>query len=262
MKKEIFIPYLIFTFTAIGCFYVMSKNDLGFEIVSLGLLLFSIFYAYEMVKSLIDGKPSLRSIELLALSGILVLLLCKTYLFLFLGIHKFYLFFGFLILGSAIIRVYRIFEANRKSGSSIEYIQLNLYGLLILSLLSDIYSKITFNQPAVLNIAIVIGMVTSFFFVIYRMITERITSKVNKDYLGLQTNKSFWLLFGYFFIISNTLMTGYGYADEVYFRRKPKDYVELFYQAESGKENPINGKYRFQLYEEGRNNFIKRYWSK
>ena len=38
----------------------------------------------------------------------------------------------------------------------------------------------------------------------------------------------------------------------------PQKYVELFYQAEYGKEEPIDGKYQFQLFKVEYNTFINK----
>lgn len=266
MNREIFIPYLIFLTTVVGSFYVLAKNEAGFYLVSLGFLAFSVFFLVGIISLILKKGQQRNAIlcitELFGLAGISLLNFCKIYLVLFLGIHKLYLFFCLLIVASTIIRVFDTLRAMKDGSTTSAYVKLNLYGLLTLCLLSDMYSKIANAQLTYLNLAILIAMTASLFFVATLVVRERVATKSNKDYLSLDINKSFWLLFGYFFIIGNSLMITFGYADKVDFKRRPKDYVELFYQAESGAETPVNGKYRFQLYEDGRKQFIKRYWRK
>jgi hypothetical protein len=43
---------------------------------------------------------------------------------------------------------------------------------------------------------------------------------------------------------------------------KPKTYIELINQAETGKEKPVNGKYNHEIYKEAMDKFLARHEDK
>jgi hypothetical protein len=69
----------------------------------------------------------------------------------------------------------------------------------------------------------------------------------------------------FIFFISSAVYTGLsqlGFIPEIENSERPKAYIELINDAESGKEKAIDGKYHHEKYKEAMDKFLERHSSK
>jgi len=263
MRKSTFIFFLIFSLATFGCFASIAKRDFGFLILSLGCLFFALAFLVEVVRSRhISESKALKivtAVELACLTGLSLLFFCKVFLFLFLGIDTIYLGVVIVLVAVLSLRIWSEVNPSDSTGASKNFIRILAYTALVVLLVSDGYSKIRYTYLTWLILAGLLLAVASLLFAAWHRIQSWIAKKEAVDYLNIRTNKSFWLLFGYLLFFSYSLMVKFNLTDEVYFKRLPRDYVNLFYKAESGMEEPVDGRYQFQIYSEGRDKFIDGY---
>ena len=199
------------------------------------------------------------SLECLALAIVAFLLFCKAFIVLFLGIDKIYL-AAILILG--VIYAFRIYQlrANFPDRNPKSTISRGLFYLALLAFIfADGYQKLSYSFSSSLAVAGLACCVILFLFIGYQRLIASLEKVKAETYLPIESNKSYWLLLGYMLLFSYSVMVHFGFTDEVYFKRLPRDYVKLFYDAESGREKSVNGKYTFETIKEGQRRFLDNY---
>ena len=118
--------------------------------------------------------------------------------------------------------------------------------LLVFNLGSYVY-------PAI--IALALSAIT-FSSIIYTQTKHFFENKKLGNVIGIDGFKSYWLLLAFTLLFSYRISVNYDLTDEVTFHRLPTEYVELFYRAENGDEEPVDGKYEYQVFLENYDEFM------
>ena len=250
MRQSTFIFFLVFSFSVFGAFAALAKHDYGFVILSIGCLLFSIAFLIEIFRTWRSpATPLHRAVlvaELLSLAFISLLFFSKIFLFLFIGINTLYFVVVSILIITTLLRITigaKFSDPDKESNIT----RISIFSSLLLFLVADGYSKLFYHEALWLLLA---GLLVAF---------VSLSLAVLRKQINIRENRPIWLLFGYMLFACYTLMVEYRQTDEVSFRRLPSQYVKLFYDAESGREQPVNGKYQYQIYLEGRDKFIGKY---
>ena len=109
-------------------------------------------------------------------------------------------------------------------------------------------------------LALLIATVT-FLSIIYIQTRHFFENQKLGNVIEIESFKSYWLLLAFLLFFSYRIGVNYKLTDEVTFYRLPTEYAELFYRAENGDEEPVNGKYEYQIfleeYEEFMDDFVR-----
>jgi len=244
---------------AIGAFVTLAKIDAGFHIVTWACIFFTVVFLYRAVAEYREGEGTerfLTLVENLVLAALSVLYVCKAYLLLFHGLDTVYL---LAVAGLAVLYVYRAFRLVReRENGTVRMVRLVFFVAVLLLLLTDIWLKVFYTLPAPLIVAGAALALAVLAYVGYQHAVHIGKKTTAPDFLDIARHRVYWFVLGLLLLFPYKLAVNYQFTDEVWFMRLPRDYVDLFYQAESGEDQPNeDGKYMYEVYKEGYDKFVE-----
>ncbi len=266
MKLSKILQSVLFALLIIGVFAAMAKNSYGFTFMSTACFGLAILYIGQLVWKLVDDYASLGKDDVF---GLMEPFLLAVVLVLF-GLRALYIYLAtgellFILVCALLFMVYlsigtRIFINTKKDNFGLAWNMAFFYSSLLIFLLALASRNIHLQLSSALG---VLAMLLALPF-LYSVIGQKKYATTGKPVtliqsIGASKNKA-GLLFVFF--ISSALYTGLTYLSlipEIENADRPKDYIEQVSNAESGKEEPINGRYQHQKYKEAMDKFLKRH---
>lgn len=262
------IQSLLVVLAVVGIFAAMARNAYGFDFIGVACLGLAGLLMIQLAWRLMSEYGSITHGDIPELVELFLLSLL-TLLF---GLRAFYIyvdyseiiFNGVCALQMAVYAFigYKVFAGTRSSNKALAANLGFFYFSILLFLLS-----IAFRSKATWSLGLgVLALITAlpFFISVLRQKKYEIDSKSISllHFIVVSKNKA-GLLF--LFFISSALFTGLSYFSiipSIENVERPKDYIELINQAETGKEKPVDGKYQHEKYKETMDVFLKRHGKK
>jgi hypothetical protein len=249
MKGYNTLYYLLFVLIVMGAFASMAQNDYGTAILGLASASFSVVFLIQLV-SLLFFKSHPGKFSVLELIGLFVLSAI-------LAMRVFYIHFQFVefVFGTAgillvlvyIMRMIQLPSTLKLADQKFIWLIRIFYGSVVLYLISMITVPFLAAVSEPTGIA---GFVLLILFGIVSLISKTILSNGEKisgfQFVAQAKDRSgvlaiLFLLFTVYMGFSKIGMIPPLYSDEF-----PQSYYKLVNQAETGKEKPVNGRYRHE----------------
>jgi len=234
----------------------MAQNDYGLTVISWSCYLFALSIIIEMIQHIKD-KIWYKKVELLSLSVLLILF----------GLRAAYIHFDYietllLIICTLLIIVYAIHAKNKAIHAENKRLK-NLVLLYYFSLITYTSSMlITILLPSLTEIigGLATALLGLFILGVFISGEQLINGEVVKtnDFLRKQAGHSIVLMTGFLLISVYSGLSMIGILPSLYTDKIPHAYIELINDAETGKEEPVDGVYKHQLYKEAYDKFLQR----
>ena len=269
MKLSKILQSVLFALLIIGIFAAMAKNSYGFTFMGSACFGLAILYMGQLLWKLIDDYSSLGKNDV---AGLMEPVLLAMALVLF-GLRALYIYLTigellFMLVCALLFLVYlstgiRTFNSIKNVNSGLAWNMAFIYSSLLFFLLALATRNIHLQLSSALG---VVAMLVALPF-LYSAISQKKYETSGKTVsliqsIGASKNKA-GLLF--IFFISSALYSGLTYLSiipEIENADRPKDYIELVRNAESGNEESVNGRYQHQKYKEAMDKFLKRHSDK
>ena len=258
MKPRIVFHYFLYLAIILGAFASMAQNDYGLTVVSWSCYLFALSIIFE----LIERFAKLSWDKIIELAGLAILLV----LF---GLRAAYIHFAYvetllMVVSALLIAIYTLHARRKiKQANQGNKRLRNLILVYYLSLIGYTLSMgITILLPSLTEI--IGGLATALlvlFFVGILLSKQQLINGVEvktSEYLRKQAGHSIVLMTGYLLISLYAGLHMTGLLPSLYTDELPHAYIELIYDAETGKETPIKGVYKHELYRKAYDNFLER----
>ena len=269
MKLDKIVQSLFIALLIIGVFAAMAKNAYGFTFMGTACFGLAFLYLAQLIWRLIDDFSNL---DRKSLPGLMEPFLLAALLLLF-GFRASYIYLAngeliFLVVCGLLVLVYGllaigIFNNAKKESPGLARNVAFFYSSLLFFLLALASRNINLLLSTALG---ALGMLLSlpFLWSVVRQLQFEISGKSMSFFQFIVSSKNkAGLLF--LFFLSSALYIGLTYVSiipEIENADRPKDYIELVRNAESGKEKPVDGKYQHQVYKEAMDKFLKRHLKK
>ena len=266
MKLSQVLQSLFLGLILLGMFAVMAQNSYGFNLMGMSCFGLALLYFIQVIWKVIEDFSSLEKKDIISISELLLL----SFLTMLFGFRAFYINLPysdiiFITLCTFLIVVYFIIASgiyivakkdNRPLAKQIMY----FYSSILIFLLSLATRIINPTLSAVIG---ALGFFASVPFFVSLM------RQKHYDYSGKSItlfqfiigsrNKAGMLFL--FFIFSGVYigLSGLNIIPAIGNADKPATYIELINQAETGKEKPVNGKYKHEIYKEQMDKFLARH---
>lgn len=262
MKRYNSIYYFLFVLIVMGAFASMAQNDYGTTILGLAAASFSAVFLTQLV-SIAFAKNHRSSFGIVELIGLLTLSAI-------LAMRVFYIHFQFVefVFGAAGIllvlvysfRMIQLRSSLKLANQKFVWLIRIFYSSVILYLISMI------TVPFVVVISEPTGVAGFVLLILFGIISLTSTSKLSngEKISGLQfvvqtKDRSgvlaiLFLLFTVYMGFSKIGLIPPLYSDEF-----PQSYYKLVNQAETGKEKPVNGKYRHEEFKKMYEKLVNRH---
>jgi len=262
------IQSILIMLAVVGVFAAMARNAYGFDFIGMACLGLAVLLMIQLGWRLISEFGSITRTEIPELTELFLLSLL-TLLF---GLRAFYIYVDYSELifnGVCALQMvvyafigHKVFEGMRNANKTLANTLAFFYASILLFLLS-----IAFRSMATWSMGLgVLALITAlpFIITIARQQKFEVESKsISVLHVVVASKNKAGLLF--LFFISSALFTGLNYWGAIPAIEnvdRPKDYVELINSAESGKEKPVNGKYKHEAYKEAMTRFLERHSGK
>lgn len=268
MRIDKVIQAILLAVVVVGIFAAMARNAYGFDFIGVACLGLAGLLMIQLAWRLISEFGSITRADILEMAE-LILLAMLTLLF---GLRAFYFYVDYseiIFNGVCALQIvvyafigYKVFEGTRNSNKTLANNLAFFYASILLFLLS-----IALRSMATWSMGLgVLALITAlpFFIVVARQKKFEVASKSISllQFIVASKNKA-GLLF--LFFISSALFTGLNYwgaIPAIENVERPKDYIELINQAETGNEKPVDGQYQHEAYKEAMDRFVKRHGGK
>ena len=256
---------ILLALVVIGLFAAMARNAYGFTFIGVACLGLAALYFMQALAiviadfSLLKFKTATGLFELFLL-GLLLALFGLRAFYIYLPASEF-IFSGVCILLSLLylflarINFKETLDESRGLAFNLFFLNVSIV-FFLLSMAIRVYTSWSLMAGA-------LGMLTAlpFIFSVLKKQQFEIKDKVVTLFQVVSASKSKLGLLFLFFICSAFYMglTQFGYIPEIENADRPSAYIELINNAESGKEKPVDGRYRHEIYKESMGKFLERH---
>lgn len=257
MKNYYTLYYLLFVLIIMGAFASMAQNGYGLVILGAVSFAFSLTFLFQLIDK--KQKPDISSsIELFGLFLISFIL----------GLRVFYIHFPFveMLFGFAALLLIMVYVQKMiRQFNWFKQKNIILAILIVVFFLSIIFYFISFaSVPFVAQFSGGVGIVAFVLlvgfliagFLLRNFLIDGENVTVFKTVLRFRDNSVLVLSLFFLFTLYAGL-TRAGVLPKIYSDEFPQAYFELVNKAESGKELPVNGKYKYQNFKDRYDQFLK-----
>lgn len=266
MKLNQVLQSIFIALALVGLFAMMAQNGYGYTVMGTACFGLAILYFAQAGWNLFDVFSSMEKKDIL---GIAELFLLALLLMLF-GFRAFYLRppfidFIFILLCGLLMTTYYfigsgIFATSKKENSGLAKEIVFFYSAILFFLLSLGVRNISPTWSVVIGGVAFLASVPFLISVLRQKKYEHSGKTISIFQLIAGSKNKAGLLF--LFFISSALYTGLAAIDiipAIENASKPRTYIELINNAETGKEKPVNGKYQHEKYKEAMDRFMARH---
>jgi hypothetical protein len=266
MKLNQVFQSIFLSLILLGLFAIMAQNSYGFTLMGLSCFGLALLYIIQIGWKLIEDFASLEKKDV---TGIAELFLLSLLISLF-GFRAFYISlpsgdFIFISLCTLLIIIYLyiaygIYGETLKESRSLAGTVAFFYSSVIIFLVS-LGSRIIF--PALSEVFGVVGVLASlpFFFSVLLKKKYEYSGKTTTlfQFIVRSGNKAGMLFLFFIFSAIYVGLSTIRVIPAIENSDKPGTYIELVSQAESGREKPVNGRYRHEIYKDAMDKFLERH---
>jgi hypothetical protein len=266
MKLSQVLQSLFLGLILLGLFAVMAQNSYGFPLMGVSCFGLALLYFLQAGWKAIEDYSSLDKKDITAVSELLLL----AFLSLLFGFRAFYINLPFsdiiftaicslLIIVYLIIASY-ILNATKSENPELAGTLIFFYSSILIFLLS---LGLRIINPSLSAAAGALGIMASLPFII-SLLRNRKYEYSGKSVTLLQfilasRNKAGMLFLFFIFSAVYVGLSNFKVIPSIENADKPKTYIELINQAETGKEKPVNGKFKHEIYKEAMDKFVERH---
>ena len=269
MKISQLLQSLFLGLILLGLFAIMAQNSYGFTLMGMSCFGLAFLYLTQTGWKVIEDFSTLDKKDITAISELLLL----AFLILLFGFRAFYINIPFsdiifTIICSSLIIVYFIIASGIRNGVKSENPALVrnviiFYSSILIFLLSLGLRIIKPSFSAVIGALGILGSLPFFISLLRNRKYEYSGKSVTLFQFIVASGNKAGMLF-LFFIFSAIYMglSNVRILPSIENADKPRNYIELINQAETGKEKPVNGKYQHVIYKEAMDKFLARHGHK
>ena len=268
MNLNRIIQSLFLMLALVGVFAAMARNAYGFDFIGVACLGLAVLYLQQVTWKVISEYGSLSREALPEIIELLLLAVLTT----FFGLRAFYIYLDFSeIIFNAVcvlqiivylIIGYRVYASARRESKELATLALSFFSSITFFLFF-ILTRVNTSVSMIFAAVALLAAAPAFISAVRRQHFEIKAKAVSfLQFVSTSSNKA-GLLF--LFFISSTLFTGlsyFGIIPSIENTDRPKDYIELINNAETGKEKPISGQYQHEQYKQAMDKFLKRHAKK
>ncbi len=250
----------------LGIFAVMAQNSYGFTLMGISCFGLALLYIIQTILRITEDSNSLERKDIASISELSLL----AFLIMLFGFRAFYIKIPysdiiFITLCTSLIIVYviigsGIYNTEKIAGSGIARQLIFFYSSIIIFLLS-LGTRII--SPSLSEIFGAAGFIASVPFLYSLIRQKKYYNSRNPvtlfQFIVSTGNKAGMLFLFFIFSVIYTGLSASRVIPTIENSDKPGTYIELINQAESGKEKPVNGKYRHEIYKEQMDKFLARH---
>lgn len=261
MSRYLTYYYLLFFLLITGAFASMAQNAYGMTILGISATFFGILFAIQWLRAWNKKeKNGLTLTELTCLVILSALLALRVFNLHFKSVETLFTATAIILAAVYVIRLARFFNPKTRMDGKISWLVLFYYLSLILFLLA---SSLTPFIPGAVAPAGILAFVLLLLFVTGSWISrdQIVEGEKTSGFLFVSRFKDCSALLLSLFILF-TLYTGLtrlGWLPKMYTSVYPQTYYQLVSQAETGKEVPVDGKYKHEEFKARYDAFIRKY---
>lgn len=241
--------YLLFVLLIFGAFASMAQNDYGIKILGAAASAFGLLFLLQLPAELRTKRKTdgLVIAELSGLAIISIILSMRVFYIRFPFVEVVFGIAGLLLIASYMVRIIRAWSALQKKSATL--------AVLVILFLSSIASYIISMTlvPFIPGVAEPFGAL-GFFLLIVFLLGGLIKRKMLVEgerlsaftYISRVRDRSIVLISLFVLFTAYMGLTKIGFIPKMYSDEFPQKYFELVDQAESGKEKPVEGKFRHE----------------
>ena len=266
MKISQVLQSLLLGLILAGLSAMMAKNGYGYTLMGLSCFGLAAFYFAQVTWKVIEDFSGLEKKEISVISELLLLaILISLFSFRTFYINVPFSDIIFVSVCCLLIVVYSLMatetiNAVKKENTGLAGIIALFFSALILFLMS-LGSRIL--NPSFSLITGALGSLSSvpFLFSLLRQKKYYYSGKSVTVFQFIVSSRNKAGMLFLFFIFSGVYvgLANFKIIPAIENADKPPSYIELIYQAESGKEKPVNGKYQHEVYKEAMDKFLEKY---
>ncbi len=261
MKKYNPIYYLLFILLVMGTFASMARNSYGLKIMGGVAIAFGLVFLLEFITALgkKEKKDGYALAELAAMIVFSVIFGCRVFYIHFPYIEWLFVAAGawlvFFYIRKLFIRYKRLVERNRRLAWMGVLFHLSII-LFLVSLIMVPFAAQKGEWVGMAAFALLLVFIIGAFMKRDDLVDgNKVTTM--QMVTGYRDHSivlaSLFLLFSLFAAFNKAGLLPPIYSDEL-----PQVYFKMVYDATSGKEKPVNGKYKYELFMEQYQQFLKR----
>jgi hypothetical protein len=250
----------------LGLFSIMAQNSYGFILMGISCFGLALLYFTQTGWKVIEDFSTLDKKDIMAISELLLL----SFLIMLFGFRAFYIkipfsdiifttLCGLLIIVYFII-VSGISKAAKGENPALAGNVIFFYSSVLIFMLSLGLRIINPSLSAVIG---ALGILVSLPFLISLFRNKQYEysgkSVTMFQFVAASGNKAGMLFLFFIFSAFYVGLSNFRIIPSIENADKPKTYIELINEAETGKDKPVNGKYQHEIYKEAMDKFLERH---
>jgi hypothetical protein len=269
MKISQVLQSVLLGLIVLGLFAIMAQNGYGFTLMGVSYFGLALLYIARISWKVAEDFSAIEKRDIVCISELLLL----ASMFILFGLRTFYINIPFIdlifiALCSLLIVVYLIiasgiFNTIRNENPPLARNVMFFYSSILLFILSLGFRIINPSLSALIG---TLGILASLPFLIALMRRKKYDHSGKSitllQFIVASGNKSGMLFLFFIFSAIYLGLSNFRIIPGIENAEKPGTYIELRIQAETGKEKPVNGKYKYQIYKEAMDNFLQRHGNK
>lgn len=261
MGRYNIIYYFLFFLLIMGAFASMAQNDYGINILGFVAASFSLLFSIQFIRlyQKSDNAGLYDKLELISLAILAAILTMRVFYIRFQFVEIAFGVAGIVLIVIYVMKLIQAWKSIRPRNKLLAFLIVMFYGSIVLYLTSMVTVPF-FPQLAEPSGGIAFAMLIGFVVVsIIRKDIELDGEKVSGiNYVTKLRNRSIVLVTLFFLFTAYMGLTKIGVIPKMYSDQYPQAYFELVKEAETGKEKPVNGKYKHEEFKEMYDQFVNR----
>lgn len=269
MKISQVLQSVLLGLIVLGLFAIMAQNGYGFTLMGVSYFGLALLYIARISWKVTEDFSGIEKKDIVGISEFFLL----ASMFTIFGLRAFYInipFIGliYIALCGLLLVVYFIiasgmFYATKNENPGLARNVIIFFSSILLFILSLGFRIINPSLSALIG---TFGILASLPFFIELMRRKKYyhsgKSITLLQFIVVSGNKAGMLFLFFIFSAIYLGLSDFRILPGIENAEKPWIYIELRTQAESGKEKPVNGKYKYQTYKEAMDKFLQRHGNK
>jgi hypothetical protein len=261
MNKYTTYYYLLFVLLIMGAFASMAQNDYGIKVLGVVAVAFSLLFCVQLALFFIekaDTKDKSDAIELVCLILLSAILALRVFYIRFPFVELLFGGAGLLLVLLYARKMIKSYLINQTKSKAMAWLIVLFHASIILYVVSMITVAFfpSLSEPAGgAAFALILA------FILITMLKREIMVGSEKisgfSFVARFRDSSVLLVILFLLFTSYMGFTKIGVLPKMYSDEFPQTYFELVNQAESGKEKPVDGKFRHEDFKEKYDLFVK-----
>lgn len=261
MRTHTTYYYLLFVLLIMGAFASMAQNDYGVAIVGVVAALFGLLFIIQLLFRLRqkNKKGIIDSLELISLAALSVILAMRVFYLRFQFIEMVFGLAGLILIAVYIQKLMQSWQSLKDKGRTLAILIVLFHSSIVLYVTSMVTVPFL---PGMAEPSGGLAFALLISFVVISVVKKDIMVAGEKvsglKYVATFKDRSVLLLALFVLFTAYMGLTKVGVLPKMYSDEFPQAYFELVNQAETGKEKPVNGKFKHEEFKEKYDRFVER----